>query len=63
MKCIYTDRDNTVQLYESEGEHNHTRKPGNNDNEKITWKNSPEAERIVKEGVEHDDFPAHILIS
>ena len=60
-KFFYPGCDQSVKLYISSDEHKHERIPVEEPLQKFSWKNQPNAELIVKEGVEHNDYPSQIM--
>ena len=60
-KVFYPGCDQSVKLYISSDEHKHERIPVEEPLQKFSWKNQPNAELIVKEGVEHNDYPSQIM--
>ena len=58
-KVVFPGCDSSVQLFLTSDSHEHGRKTVITD--KFTWRSNPEAEEIVKLGVEHNDYPSQIM--
>ena len=61
IKVVFPDNDNSVGLYESSDVHtDHEPIDGPVHKSRFVWRQHPEADKIVKAGVEHNDFPSQI---
>ena len=61
LKVCFPGEDQSVLLYESSNDHDHSRNGSTSGN--FTWKNQPDAENIVTEGVKHNDYPSAIMLA
>ena len=59
-KVVFPSSYVSVQLQITSDEHKHERVDVEEHLDKLTWRTQPEAENIVKLGVEHNDYPSQI---
>ena len=60
IKVVFPNNDNSVCLLKAKDEHRHENIEEEKHTKMYIWKDHPEDDRIVKLGVEHNDFPSEI---